>query len=118
MKKKKKDTKEKDVKKKKDFKSEPVVKESNKKKEGEMFKGSKDAKPKEKTKPSGNITKQQTQNINASPAKKKKLKENVKTLKNVNPKNIVEAKEMFFANDCKVNPIFEYENPQLAQKAI
>jgi hypothetical protein len=55
--------------------------------------------------------KPQAQNINASPAKKKKVKENVKTLKNVNPKNIVEAKELFFISDCKINPIFEYESP-------
>lgn len=95
-----------------------MVKDLNKKINAELSKGNKDAKFKEKTKPSANTTKQQTQKNNESPAKKKKVKENVKTLKNVYPRNNVEAHDLFFANDCKVNPIFEYENPQLAQKAM
>lgn len=53
-----------------------------------------------------------------SPAKKKKVKQNEKTLINVRPKNIVEQQELFFANKFKINPIFEYENPQLTQKTM
>jgi hypothetical protein len=33
-----------------------------------------------------------------SPAKKKKVKQNEKTLINVRPKNIIEQQELFFAN--------------------
>ena len=34
------------------------------------------------------------------------------------PKNIEEQQELFFANDCKVNPVFEYENYALTQKFL
>ena len=30
----------------------------------------------------------------------------------------MEQRDIFFANDCKVNPQFEYDNPQLTQKTM
>jgi hypothetical protein len=57
VKKKKKDAKDKDNKKKKEVKSDPTVKETSKKKDGDSFKGIKDAKTKEKTKQIGNANK-------------------------------------------------------------
>ena len=32
------------------------------------------------------------------------------------PKNVEEQQELFFANECKINPQFEYENYALTQK--
>lgn len=52
-----------------------------------------------------------------SPMKKKPKKvTNEKTLGNLNPKNYFEQLDLFFANDCKINPMFEYEDLKLTQK--
>ena len=32
------------------------------------------------------------------------------------PKNVIEQQELFFVNDCKVNPTFEYSNPAATEK--
>lgn len=34
------------------------------------------------------------------------------------PKNLEEEQLAFFESDCKVNPLFEYENPALASKYL
>lgn len=34
------------------------------------------------------------------------------------PKNLEEEQQRFFDSECKVNPIFDYENPQLALKYL
>ncbi len=34
------------------------------------------------------------------------------------PKNLEEEQQRFFESDCKINPIFEYENPQNAAKYL
>jgi hypothetical protein len=34
------------------------------------------------------------------------------------PKNIEESEELFFKNDCKVAPIFEYEHYPTTQKLL
>ena len=34
------------------------------------------------------------------------------------PKNIEEQRVIFFENNCKVNPQFEYTNPEMAQKYV
>ncbi len=52
-----------------------------------------------------------------SPIKKKTKKAtNEKTLGNLNPKNYFEQLEIFFASECTVNPVFEYEDIKLTQK--
>lgn len=53
-----------------------------------------------------------------SPQKKKKKATNEKTLGMLNPKNAFEQQELFFLNDCQVNPVFEYENIQATQKTM
>jgi hypothetical protein len=53
-----------------------------------------------------------------SPQKKKKKATNEKTLGQLNPKNCFEQQELFFANDCQVDPIFEYENILATQKTM
>lgn len=48
--------------------------------------------------------------------KKPKKVTNEKTLGNLNPKNYFEQLDLFFANECKINPVFEYEDLKLTQK--
>ena len=36
----------------------------------------------------------------------------------LNPKNCFEQQELFFANDCKVDPVFEYMNIEAATKTM
>ena len=48
--------------------------------------------------------------------KKTKKATNEKTLGNLNPKNYFEQLEIFFASECTVNPVFEYEDIKLTQK--
>lgn len=55
---------------------------------------------------------QKTADINHAAEKKKKAGKKVeKALIHLRPKNLVEQRDLFFANNCKVNPVFEYENP-------
>ena len=57
-------------------------------------------------------------NPEASPQKKKKQAQNSMALVHTLPKNIEEQQEIFFENDCKVNPQFEYENYALTQNFL
>jgi hypothetical protein len=45
--------------------------------------------------------------------KNKKKQKNVALLHSM-PKNLEEEQQRFFDSECKINPIFEYENHQLA----
>lgn len=54
----------------------------------------------------------------AAEKKKKAGKRVEKALIHLRPKNLIEQKDLFFQNNCKVNPVFEYENPQLTQKTM
>ena len=38
------------------------------------------------------------------------------SLTHMTPKNVIEAHELFFENDCKINPQFEYINYSMTQK--
>ena len=49
---------------------------------------------------------------------KKKNKQKQVALLHSMPKNLEEEQQKFFESDCKVNPIFEYENPSLASKYL
>ena len=53
-----------------------------------------------------------------TPEKGSKKKKNVVNIAFAAPKNVEEQYNFFFANDCEVNPKFEYENPALAQAYV
>jgi hypothetical protein len=89
-----------------------------KKKTGNTDKG-KTAKEEKSAKKETKIKKGKVSAKEGSPKKKeKKEKKNDKALMHLAPKNLIEQRDLFFANECLVNPIFEYENPLLAQKTL
>ena len=49
--------------------------------------------------------------------KKKNKQKNVALIHSM-PKNLEEEQQKFFESDCKINPIFDYENPALATKYL
>jgi hypothetical protein len=55
--------------------------------------------------------------LTAKEAKKKNKQKNVALIHSM-PKNLEEEQQRFFESECKVNPIFEYENPAQATKYL
>ena len=72
---------------------------------------------------SQNVNSSQGNNNQAAPQismkelKKKNKQKNVALIHSM-PKNLEEEQQKFFESDCKLNPIFDYENPALATKYL
>lgn len=59
---------------------------------------------------------QGTEGMKPVEPKKQKKQGKLFALMHSLPKNIEEQQELFFKNECKVNPVFEYENYELTKK--